>query len=156
MPHYFFDSSAIIKRYVEETGSGWVRSLCDPAAGNRLDLVTITRVEVSSALSRRCREGTVTAEDRDRLSGQFLYDCTRQYRLVDCTLLLLDLAAELCKRHPLRAFDAVQMAAAKLVNQALTENRLPALIFVSADDHLLSVAANDGLVIENPAIHPEQ
>jgi predicted nucleic acid-binding protein len=31
---YFFDSSAIVKRYAAEPGSSWVDSICDEAAGN--------------------------------------------------------------------------------------------------------------------------
>ncbi len=31
---YFFDSSAIVKRYAAEPGSSWVDSICDETAGN--------------------------------------------------------------------------------------------------------------------------
>lgn len=30
MSVYFLDSSALVKRYVAEIGSGWVVSLCNP------------------------------------------------------------------------------------------------------------------------------
>ena len=33
---YFFDTSALVKRYAKEVGTAWVFSLVRPAAGNRL------------------------------------------------------------------------------------------------------------------------
>jgi hypothetical protein len=35
---YFFDSSAVVKRYVAELGSPWVIQILDPAQGNRVYL----------------------------------------------------------------------------------------------------------------------
>ncbi|MEG4984838.1 hypothetical protein QUB08_03510 [Microcoleus sp. BR0-C5] len=34
MTIYFVDSSALVKRYINEIGSAWVLSLCDPALNN--------------------------------------------------------------------------------------------------------------------------
>ena len=36
MAVYFLDSSALVKRYITETGTLWVRRLCEPAAGHEL------------------------------------------------------------------------------------------------------------------------
>jgi hypothetical protein len=36
MTAYFLDSSALIKRYVIETGTNWVSSITDSRAGNGL------------------------------------------------------------------------------------------------------------------------
>lgn len=52
MVPYFFDTSALVKRYAKEVGTAWVFSLVRPAAGNRLYLVRITGVELVSALIR--------------------------------------------------------------------------------------------------------
>ena len=57
MPVYFFDSSAMVKRYINEVGTGWVTSLTDRTAGNRIQVARITAVEVVSAITRRAREG---------------------------------------------------------------------------------------------------
>jgi hypothetical protein len=53
MDVYFCDASGIAKRYLQETGTAWVQSLADPAAGNRIYLARITGVEVISAVTRR-------------------------------------------------------------------------------------------------------
>jgi hypothetical protein len=41
MPIYFFDSSALAKRYVAEAGSNWVKSICNPVVS------TFTRYKLS-------------------------------------------------------------------------------------------------------------
>ena len=52
MAVYFFDSSAIVKRYVREVGSAWVLGITDPAASHHLYVARIAGVEVVSALTR--------------------------------------------------------------------------------------------------------
>jgi predicted nucleic acid-binding protein len=51
-------------------------------------------------------------------------------------------------------YDAVQLASAMILNRTLLTHELPALVFVSADDNLLTAARNEGLFIENPNWHP--
>lgn len=55
MAAYLFDSSAVVKRYVVETGTAWVSSIADLASGNRIYLARITFVEVISAITRKTR-----------------------------------------------------------------------------------------------------
>ena len=45
---YFPDSSALAKRYIAETGSGWVQTLTDPAAANTIYVARITLRAVHS------------------------------------------------------------------------------------------------------------
>src|SRR5262249_50651455 len=49
------DSSALVKRYANETGSLWVRSLTDPQAGHDLFTAHITEIEVVAAIARKIR-----------------------------------------------------------------------------------------------------
>jgi predicted nucleic acid-binding protein len=59
MTTYYLDASALSKRYVQESGTTWVRTLVDPAAGHTLLTARITMVEIYSALTRRKREGSI-------------------------------------------------------------------------------------------------
>ena len=52
MAVYFFDSSAIVKRYLNERGTAWVTGLADPATGNRVYVARIAGAEVISAMTR--------------------------------------------------------------------------------------------------------
>ena len=65
MSAFFCDSSAIVKRYIAETGSTWISTITDPAVGNRLYVARITLVEVISAITRREKGGHLTTTDAD-------------------------------------------------------------------------------------------
>jgi uncharacterized protein len=68
---YFCDSSAIVKCYVQEQGSGWMVALLDAAAVHYLYLARITGVEVISAVCRRARHGDIAATDVAAALAQF-------------------------------------------------------------------------------------
>ena len=57
MADYFLDSSALVKRHVNEAGTAWVRSLTRPKAAHTLYIARITAVEVYAAITRRQRGG---------------------------------------------------------------------------------------------------
>ena len=38
-----FDASAIVKRYLRETGTAWVQGLIDPSTGNEIFLTRVAR-----------------------------------------------------------------------------------------------------------------
>src|SRR5215471_14622911 len=118
MPIYQCDSSGLVKRYVDEVGSDWVRAIVVPAAANIVSIADITRAEVTSAFARRTREGIITLDERDVLIQIFQAHCATQYHVVSTQPLSIDLAAELLQRHALRAYDAVQLASANIVDQS--------------------------------------
>ena len=47
MTAYFLDSSALVKRYVPEPGTGWVRTVTTPSAGHTLLVAQMMPVEDS-------------------------------------------------------------------------------------------------------------
>jgi predicted nucleic acid-binding protein len=62
MSALYFDSSGLVKRYAQETGTSWIFSLVRRAAKNRLYLARITGVEVVAALTKRMRVGTLSQD----------------------------------------------------------------------------------------------
>jgi predicted nucleic acid-binding protein len=64
---YFFDSSALVKRYAKEVGTSWVFSLVRRSAANHLYIARITGVELVSALTRRERAGRLSGTQSQRL-----------------------------------------------------------------------------------------
>ncbi|MCX7642907.1 MAG: type II toxin-antitoxin system VapC family toxin [Armatimonadetes bacterium] len=153
MSWFVFESSAIIKRYVAETGSQWVEEICDLSQGHQIVLCDLCITEVASALSRLQREGRLTTEERDRVYNDFLAHCRNEYVLVPITRQMLEEAGTLCFRHPLRALDAIHLAAALQVARTIRQQGLT-ITFVSADDALLNSAQVEGLSVENPNWHP--
>lgn len=61
MTIYYVDSSALVKQYVTETGSGWMQKLCNPAAGHILALAHVGIVEIAAALAAKCWHGVLPA-----------------------------------------------------------------------------------------------
>lgn len=153
MAVYFFDSSAIIKRYVREIGTSWVIGLSDPKTGNRIYVASITGVEVTSAIARQGRGGNLSAADKASAMAQFERDFNNEYRTIEIVSSLIKRAMLLAATYALRGYDAVQLAAAVEVHARRHSMRLPALILVSADTALNAAALAEGLLIEDPNSH---
>lgn len=151
---YFLDSSALIKRYVVEIGSPWIKTLTDSQTGNSLLLVRITWVEVLSAFARRQREGGINAAEVAALIQNFRSEFNSRYRVIEVDEALVERAGELIVQYPLRAYDAVQLASALRVQSVLRSIPETQLIFVSADNRLLDIAQSAGLAIDNPNNYP--
>src|SRR5438552_19098186 len=135
MPPYFFDNSGLVKRYVNETGTAWVTGIVDPAAGNTVHVVRLTGVEVVAALARRVRGGTLAAALAATALKQFRAEFKHRYRITGVTLALVNQAMALADLHALRAYDAVQLAAALRV-QATYRALRQTLTVISADAEL--------------------
>jgi len=150
---YYLDSSALIKRYLAETGTNWVQGL-----HNDLVQIIVTadlaRVEAAAAFARKLREGAIAQGTYRRVRDQFAEEAPKRYRIVPISFERVDEAIELTGRHKLRGYDAVHLACALYVNRALLASNLPALVFVAADDILLKAAQAEGLPTENPNLHP--
>ena len=153
MTTYYLDTSALSKRYVQETGTAWVRALTDPVAGHALLTARITMVEIYSALARRRYEGSVPAADCLVASQAFTAHSATEYEFVELDLNIVIVARDLLERHALRAYDAVQLASALVANRILGDAHLSPLVFVSSDDRLNAIAAGEGLTIDNPNLH---
>ena len=154
MTAYFLDSSALVKRYISETGSAWVQQITDPQTGNLLFIARITWVEVLSAFARRQREGSLTSADVAQVKNEFRSDLNTQYQVIELDVTVAERAGQLVEQYPLRAYDAVQLASVLLLQPAFatTQSTLP--IFLSADNRLSTVAIGLGLLFDNPNHHP--
>jgi len=152
MPTYFLDSSALVKRHIAEAGHAWVEGICDPNAGNTIVIAEVALVEVVASFSRMVRERPQRLDEanRDRLIAYFETLAQSEYVIVQITRAILTRAAGLCPRHPLRAYDAIQLACALTRRDDEVVANQPAPIFVCADVNLLAVAQGEGFTIENP------
>ena len=97
MPAYFFDSSALVKFYVDETGTDWVRSFTDSEA-NVIHVSRLAKVETISALTRRLRRNDITKAEFDEACDNFEEDFATQFRVVAVTEQIIDDAGWLCQK----------------------------------------------------------
>lgn len=150
---YYFDSSALVKRYVAEIGTAWVTDLMDPAAGNLLHVARLTAVEVVSAFARRLRSGSLSAAHAAAAMTLFRADFRARFHIVGIRTALVNQAMRLAERHFLRAYDAVQLAAALQIHRRCLVLGQP-LTLISADADLNTAAIAVGLLVEDPNRHP--
>ncbi len=146
----YFDTSALLKKYVTEIGSDWVQAYLTSLPMPTVFTSSLTVVEAVCAFSRRLREGILMRDAYTIIEKAFDYDAQHKYNLLDVNPTTLETARQLAKSHPLRAYDAMHLATAQLVNRQLTRIGKPPLTFVCADDRLLAVAQVEGLLIQNP------
>jgi predicted nucleic acid-binding protein len=152
MPVCFLDSSALVKCYVAEAGSLWTRSILDDE-NNVVYVASLSRVETISALTRRFRRRDISQREFDVACEQFRLDLTTQFERVGLTDPMIEEAASLAQTHGLRAYDAVQLAAALDTSRIVSQVELTELMLVSADIELNAAAAAEGLQVEDPNSH---
>ncbi len=155
----FFDASVIVKRYIRERGSIWVRQICeaeneDGNQLNRVAIAEISRVEVGAAFAILVRRNEISEKMRDHAYQQFTNEMDNEYRIIRLTGEIIRDAAKLTQEHPLKAYDAVQLATGLALASSLKNANL-SLTFVGGDEKLLHAAQAEGLAIENPFMHTD-
>jgi predicted nucleic acid-binding protein len=129
----FFDSSAFVKRYIEETGSQDVETLYMAATELALSVVCIP--EVISALNRRVRERDLSRRQYEKAKDNMFEDA-RDAEIVNLTPDVISTCTTLLEASPVRAMDALHVACAL---------RWGAEVFVSADERQVAAAEKAGL-----------
>ncbi|MEW6668332.1 MAG: type II toxin-antitoxin system VapC family toxin [Thermodesulfobacteriota bacterium] len=154
MTTYYLDTSALIKRYVDEAGSDWLRATVSRRGSASILVANLAIVEVTSALMRRVRDGSLTSTDYASLQSAFRNDLMMEYSLMNVVDNTINRAKSLIEQHPLRGYDAVHLATALVANEQLVLHNLSPIIFLSADDRLNDAASAEGLAVDNPNNHP--
>jgi predicted nucleic acid-binding protein len=154
MADYFFDTSALVKRHVIEVGSAWVRSLVRAQAAHDLYIARITAVAVTSAITRRQHSGHLSRAQAAAMLGHFRRHLAQRYHVIELTPALFDDAARAARKHRLRAYDAVQLAAILDLHQRYQDAGLGPVTLVSADQALNDAAMAEGLAVDDPRAHP--
>jgi predicted nucleic acid-binding protein len=150
---YFIDSSALVKRYVIETGTTWVRRLRrNPSTV--IYIARITAVEVTCAVARRRKGKTLTLRRASSILLRFRQHLAARYTVIEITPDLLDDAIRLGNTHALRAYDAVQLAVALEVNRSHQADGFGPVALISADQALNDAATDEGMTVDDPRLHP--
>jgi uncharacterized protein len=146
-PLAYFDTSALVKRYVVEEGTLGVRRLL-----RRYGVISsaIFQVEIYSALPRRKTEGRLSDVALQRVLRRVRADAA-SWPLVAIVDEVLALARDRILEHPLRSLDAIHVASAEVIRR----EGMP-LPFVTADARQAAAASALGLDVIDPerATHP--
>ena len=133
----FFDTSAFVKRYVEEPGSHRVQELCSRAT--HVSLSVICFPEMISTLNRLVRERKITKEQYAGLKTAMVEDLA-DMEIVNVMPSVVGCAVRLLEDYPLRALDALHLGCAI---EAGTD------VFASADQRQLEAGRRSGVVVED-------
>lgn len=153
MAEFFFDSSALVKRYIQERGSAWVSGIFHPSAHNEVFIAGITSVELIAAITRRRQSGTIPSAEAATICIQYRADLLIDYQVIEISETLLNSAMTLAETYGLRGYDAVQLAAASQINKLCIATGLQPMTFVSADSELNLAAQRELLLVDNPNVH---
>jgi uncharacterized protein len=148
LPLYYLETTALVKLYVREPGTERMLRLVSRTNNHRFAVLTLSRVEFHSAIRRREREGDVDPLLARRLLNRLGEHMETKFVKQVINDSVLDLAASLVDHHPLRAYDAIQLAGC-LTLKAGSGGDGPT--FVSADHRLTEVAQAEGLPSLNPS-----
>jgi len=135
----YWDSSAVLPLLLDEKQTPATKRVYeeDPAQ----TVWCLTDVEIGAALSRRVREGlTENRVERVRDDWGVL---ARRWRPIASLDAVSSRALRLVRTHPLRAGDALQLAAALVA----CGERPEALPFVCLDDRLRDAARREGFAV---------
>ncbi|MGQ0463959.1 MAG: type II toxin-antitoxin system VapC family toxin [Sporichthyaceae bacterium] len=136
----FWDSSAVLPLLVAEADTATVQDLL------RADPIGLvwwgTTTECTSALARLEREGSLTGADLHTALGR-LDDQLAEWHEIQPVDSVRRTARRLLRTHPLRAADALQLAAAI----AAAEGRPDSLEFVCLDQRLREAAQREGFPV---------
>lgn len=133
----YWDSSALVPMMVQEKQTAGVQEIL--ARDHTIITWWGTEVECMSAITRLQRDGALnakTAAEAVRRLKQF----ADAWNVVQPTGIVREAAKRLLRVHPLRAADALQLAAASVAAEQHPES----LEFVCLDDRLNDAALKEG------------
>jgi uncharacterized protein len=136
----FWDASAIVPLVVNESATPAVEALFREDPGQVV--WCLTEVEVHSALARRDRDGSLERGPAVT-ARKSLEELARSWEEIVVLDTVRSRAIRLLRAHPLRATDALQLAAALVVCDEKPEG----LPFISLDDRLNDAARKEGFPV---------
>lgn len=141
----FFDTSALIKFFHEESGTELVTDLIT-APGNSVYVSDLVRLEFVSALHRRYRNKEINGTALNEAISGFFEEYQR-FNIEPLGHAVLQEAEELLikygKTYSLRTLDALHLATFVLIKE-------DDWLFVACDDNLISVIKAIGALVINP------
>ncbi len=158
MYYFYFDASALVKRYTQELGSDKVNSLFTNVPHDRLMCLILGAIEVIWVLVRQRNDNRLTNDDFRQAGINLDYeviDNQSGFRTVPAPNSLVWRSIDLIEIHSLNSVDAIVLRSA-LDTAATCRDAADELVLVASDQRLLRAASSEELLVFNPEIHPEQ
>ncbi|MBI4829882.1 MAG: type II toxin-antitoxin system VapC family toxin [Nitrospinae bacterium] len=140
----FLDTSALVKRYIDEPGSSRVEKMF--TSGEALAVSLLAYAETLAALRRRERAGDISLSDMKSAAMRFEADW-KKLAVIPLGDHLKPVIKRVINRRRLRGADAVHLASALFLMQSLETG----VAFAASDAELLAAAEKEGVSIYDPA-----
>ena len=142
----YFDTSALVKRYVEEKGTQVVVDLI-MSSDMLITTSILTYPEIKAAFTKKLRLKEMSKESYKEAIENFEKDWSVPvFSVIGLTSQVANLAGSLVERNVLKTLDAVHLASALTVKEHFGIQ----VLFVSSDDRLDKAASSEGLEVMNP------
>jgi len=145
METYFFDTSALVKRYHEEQGTERVDEILDDEETEIL-ISSLTVIESVSAFRRKHNRGDVTESEMQQLLSVFFREALDEFVIIPLEESLLTFSFDLVLEDDLRTLDSLQLSAGLSITEEMSD-----IQFATADTDLADVARERGLATVVPA-----
>lgn len=141
---YYLDSSALVKRYVAESGSARITELVE--GDENIAVSWLALPETLAAVVRRAKGGSISAEDLNSIKDQLHRDMQR-FIIIELSGAPVEGVEALINRHALRGADSIHLATALWLKKA---TKTP-IVFVASDHELLTAAHAERLKTLDPS-----
>lgn len=109
MPLYFFDTSALVKRYHIEIGSEKVDEIFNNPAGS-FAIASITIAEFVSAFARKLHKVVISEDDFRACLSEFSKDIISSFWIIDLERSHINKSIPLIIKHNMRTLDSLQLS----------------------------------------------
>jgi predicted nucleic acid-binding protein len=150
---FYFDSSALGKRYASETGSLLVDAILDSVPHGRTYLLNVGAAELVSILVRKRNAGRISGAYFRQAYADFESEIlhSADIRVQRITRRLVISSLPLIVTHSINSTDALTLKSALAIARRLRRDG-DDLVLVASDQRLLHAAQAEGLITFNPEI----
>ena len=136
----YFDTSALVKKYISETGSENADKLF--LSASEIYISIIGHVEAVSSFRRLLLEKEIKKKDYELLKSEIAQDF-KYFNVIDVSSEIVYDAVKVIDKYQLKSLDSLHLAAALAVKTDID-------YFISSDQKLLKAAENEGFKVINP------
>lgn len=158
MYYFYFDASALVKRYTREAGSDTINFLFANVPLTRMQCLILGAMEVFWICVRKGNDGRITKSEFVRAVTHLKSEVINrhsEFKTISVPDTLVLNSMSLIESHSLNSVDAIVLRSALDIATELrnTGNRL---VLVASDQRLLRAAQTEGMLVFNPEIASQQ
>ncbi len=158
MYYFYFDASALVKRYTQEVGSDKINFLFTHVPLSRLICLILGVVEMFWVCVRKKNDGRITDLDFSQAGinlNHEIIDHSSDFQTISIPDTLVLNSMSLIETHSLNSVDAMVLRSALNIATEL-RNTGDTLVLVASDQRLLRAAQDEELLVFNPEVDSQQ